>query len=232
METAMVHATLQSKFTSAPWIGLALSALILVFASPSSARAASCDDQKGKVIFEDTFADDSGGWEADANAKAGRGSYAIHMPSPRDAWQSLNATFNASEADYCMEFVVPKSVGPDNAVQVGLAFWAPDYENFYLASVMSDGSALVGKKTNRKWSTIANRLTDPNMKVAVDSVAVIRVHAAGNSMVFSVNGVELKTIRAQMPSGPLRFGIYLETMKDNPAGIDLSVKRIRVTEAR
>jgi hypothetical protein len=51
-------------------------------------------------------------------------------------------------------------------------------------------------------------------------------------MVLSVNGIELKKIRAQMPSGPLRFGIYVETMKDNPAGIDLSVKRIRVTEAR
>jgi hypothetical protein len=232
METAMLGAILQSKFRSGLRIALALGALISVVASTNAARAASCDDQKGKLIYEDTFADDSGGWEADSNAKAGGGQYAIHLAAPHDVWQSLNATFNASEADYCMEFVVPKSVAPDNAVQVGLAFWGLDYDNYYLASVLSDGTALVVRKTNKKWSTLASKLSDPGMKVTEGSVAVIRVHAAGNLITFSVNGIELKKIRAEMLSGPLRFGIYLETMKDNPGDVDVSVKRVKVSDAR
>jgi hypothetical protein len=231
MEIAMLDAPLQSKFKSGFWFGLALSALISVFASTGAARAASCDDQRGKVIYEDTFTDDSGGWEADSNTKAGGSNYMINLATPHDVWQSLNATFNASEADYCMEFVVPKSVAPDNPVQVGLAFWAPDYDNYYLASVWSDGTALVVKKTNKKWSTLASKLTDPGLKITEGSTAVIRVHAADNMITLSVNGIELKKIRAQMPSGALRFGIYLETMKDNPGNVDVDVKRFRITEA-
>jgi hypothetical protein len=232
MEVAMLDATLQSKFRSGFWFGLALSALISVFASTSAARAASCDDQKGKLIYEDKFADDSGGWETDSNTKAGGGKYVVHMDAPHDVWQSLNATFNASEADYCVEFVVPKAVAADNPVQVGLAFWAPDYDNYYLASVWSDGTALVVKKTNKKWSTLASKLTDPGLKITEGSPAVIRVHAADNMITLSVNGIELKKIRAQMPSGPLRFGIYLETMKDNPGNVEVDLKRIKITDTR
>jgi hypothetical protein len=232
MEIAMLDAPLQSKFKSGFWFGLALSALISVFASTSAARAASCDDLKGKVIYEDKFTDDSGGWETDSNTKTGGGNYVVHMDAPHDVWQSLNATFNASEADYCMEFVVPKAVAPDNPVQVGLAFWAPDYDSYYLASLWSDGNALVVKKTNKKWSTLASKLTDPGLKITEGSVAVIRVHAADNMITLSVNGIELKKIRAQMPSGSLRFGIYLETMKDNPGNVEVNVKRFKVTEAR
>jgi S1-C subfamily serine protease len=57
------------------------------------------------------------------------------------------------------------------------------------------------------------------------------VHAAGNLITPSINGVDLKKVRAQMPSGTLKFGFSFETAKDNPPpGIDVSWKRFKVTE--
>jgi hypothetical protein len=222
----------QPESRSGFWIAVASIALVSTFGSIAAARAASCDDQKGKVIFEDTFTDDSGGWESDSNSKIGGGTYVIHLDPKHGNWSELNGTFNASEADYCTEVVVPKSVAADNAVIAGLVFWGADYDNFFDVQILSDGRAQLFKKAATKWAMIGE-VTNPNMKLDPGSVAVIRVQAAGNLIAASVNGVDLKKIRAPMPSGPLRFGVYAEVVKDAPAqGIDITFKRFRVTDGK
>jgi hypothetical protein len=85
---------------------------------------------------------------------------------------------------------------------------------------------------DQKWTRIAD-LTDPSVKPDVGSVVAIRVHAAGNLITPSINGVDLKKIRAQMPSGTLKFGFSFETAKENPPpGIDVSWKRFIVTSGK
>ncbi|MGD0635584.1 MAG: hypothetical protein ABSA13_15145 [Beijerinckiaceae bacterium] len=222
----------QSESRPGFWVALASIALISTFGSIAIARAASCDDQKGKLIFEDTFTDDSGGWESDSNSKVSGGTYVIHLDPKHGNWSELNGTFNASEADYCMEVVVPKSIAADNSVIAGLLFWGTDYDNFFDVQILSDGRVQIFKKAATKWAMIGE-VTNPSMKLDPGSVAVIRVLAAGNLIAPSVNGIDLKKVRAPMPSGPLRFGVYAETTKDTPAsGADITVKRIRVTEVK
>jgi hypothetical protein len=228
----MMGVKIRSKSRSGPAIALVSSALISILASTSAVRAASCDNQKGSVIFEDTFADDSGGWPSDPDIKIGGGTFKMHMDPKYSNWAVLNNTFNASDADYCMEVVVPKSIAADNTVSVGLIFWATDYDNLYVVDIGSDGHADIYRKMAGKWGMIAD-LTNPAIKADVGSVAVIRVQAMGNLIAPSINGVDLKKVRAQMPSGALRFGFYTEASKDNPApGIDDTIKRFRVTDGK
>jgi hypothetical protein len=205
-------------------------ALPFLFGLGKEARAATCDGQKGKVIYEDTFADDSGGWTVDTDLKVGGGTYAVHLDPKYTTWTDLNSTFDASEADYCVEAVMPKSVAPDNAVSIGLVFWATDYDNKYVMQMDSTPQAALWRTTNGKWTQIGD-LTNPTLKPEVGSVMAIRVVAANNLIAPSVNGVELKKIRAKMPSGTLKFGLYVQTDKDNP-GLDLTVKRVKVTEVK
>jgi len=207
--------------------------MISIFCS-GAALAASCNDQRGTVIFEDNFADDSGGWGwiTDPNLKFGGGTWSLHLDPKYTNWGNLNTTFNAQEADYCMEVVVPKSVAPGNAVSLGLAFWANDTDNFYVASIDSSGHATLYRKAAAKWQNIFD-LASPGVKFEPGSIAAVRVQAIGNVIVFSVNGVELKRVRAQIPSGPLRFGIYFETQNGNPPpGVTVSIKKFRVTSGQ
>jgi hypothetical protein len=210
---------------------LVLIGLISFFGS-SVARSAGCDDHKGKLIFEDSFTNDTGGWTKDPDAKTtiSGGTYAIHVDPQYTSWRNLNGTFNASDADYCMEVVMPKAVAPDNPVWVGLAFWATDRDNFFEVDLNSSGEASFGRTTAGKWSMIAS-LTDPGVKLDPGSVAAIRVLAAGGLISPSINGIALKEIRAQMPSGPLKFGIFIQTDKENP-GINVDVKKFWVTDGK
>src|SRR5271165_1858284 len=129
-----MHEKFQSEYGSGLRVALASIGLISIFASTTAARAATCDGQKGNVIFEDTFDDESGGWESDRDAKIGGGTYTVHLDPADEVFNVLNGTFNASEANYCVEVVMPPPIAPDNPVYVGLIFWATDYDNFYLVS--------------------------------------------------------------------------------------------------
>jgi hypothetical protein len=115
---------------------------------------------------------------------------------------------------------------------IGINFWATDYGNLYVVALGPDGRSWLSRRSDQKWTRIAD-LTNPNIKPDVGSVVAIRVQAAGNLIAPSINGVDLKKVRAQMPSGALRFGFRFETAKDNPPpGIDVSWKRFKVTDGK
>src|SRR5262249_17308700 len=154
------------------------------------------------------------------------------LESKSQIFNELNGTFNAAEADYCMEVVMPPPIAADNPIYVGILFWATDYGNLYLVDLGPDGRSSLLRQVDKKWVRIAD-LTNPGVKPDVGSVAAIRVQAAGNLITPSINGEDLKKVRAQMPSGPLRFGFRLETSKENPPpGIDVSWKRFKVTDGK
>lgn len=222
---------MRPRFGSAKFLAVIAANAMIACCCAGAALAASCDDQRGAVIFEDNFTDDSGGWGQidQPNQKFGGGAWSLHLDPKFGNWGIVNTTFNAQDADYCMEVVVPKSIAPGNAVDLELLFWATDFDNFYAAGIESDGHAGLWRKAAGQWQTVAD-LADPGVKFAPGSIAAIRVQAITNLIVFSVNGVEVKRVRAQMPRGQLKFGVYFETQRENPPpGISVTIKRFRVT---
>jgi hypothetical protein len=114
---------------------------------------------------------------------------------------------------------------------IGINFWATDYGNLYVVALGPDGRSWLSRRSDQKWTRIA--VTNPNIKPDVGSVVAIRVRAAGDLIAPSINGVDLKKVRAQMPSGALKFGFCFETAKENsPSGIDVGWKRFIVTSGK
>jgi hypothetical protein len=58
----------------------------------------------------------------------------------------------------------------------------------------------------------------------------LRVVVKANLITASVDGVELKKLRLQMPTGNLKFGVFVQTDKLAPApGVTFQFKRYKVT---
>ena len=191
------------------WIRIAPVALTFVLGAATMGHAATtCDDQKGKVIFEDTFADDTGGWDSDVDASFSGSKLALHLQPKFETWTYYNSTFNASEADYCVEAILPQSVAPDNSVALGIVFWGTDLNNLFLFQILSDAKIQLYKRSAGTWQLIAD-LSNPDVKPAPGSIVTIRVQAMGNVIAPSINGVALRKTRAQMPTGNLKFGLHI-----------------------
>src|ERR1700752_2113897 len=76
--------------------------------------AMACEGQSGNAIFEDTFPDDSGGWEFTSDrTSVVPPNFLVTLPAGEGTGtSSLNLTFEATEADYCAEFACPQEPLP------------------------------------------------------------------------------------------------------------------------
>ena len=68
----------------------------------------------------------------------------------------------------------------------------------------------------------------PNVKPETGSVVALRVVARGNLIVATVDGVQVKKLRAQMPMGNLKFGLYVQVDAAAPDAT-FEIKRYKVT---
>lgn len=195
--------------------------------------AVACDGQVGKVIFEDTFTDDSGGWDfTPPVATVKPPDFIFALNSKNSTISSLNLTFRANDADYCVEATLPKSFAPDNKYGFGLLFWAVDYSNYWMAMLSSDGSFSLYSRTNGNWQTIATIPNAPGLKAEPDAVNALRVTTIGGKISVYLNGQLVKAIRAQIPEGSLRFGMYSQIDKGVDGAAPIPVKSFKVTSGQ
>ena len=195
------------------------------------APARSCEGQVGKTIYEDTFQDDSGGWDI---------SPPLTTIKPPSLLITLNAnstnvgsqvlTFHAKEADYCLEGTVPKALAQDNNFALGLEFWATDYRNFWLAMLGSEGTVSLWSQANGVWTSIAKVPNAPGFKA--DGANALRVTTLGGRIAISLNGQPVKTVRAQIPEGEFRFGVYGQVDKGADGAPPIVVSSYKVTSGQ
>jgi hypothetical protein len=204
---------------------IALSALMC-------ASALACEGQVGKVIYEDTFADDSGGWDLSPPiATIKPPNFVIALDAKSWAISSQVLTFHAKEADYCLEGTVPKAPAPDNNASLGLEFWATDYKNFWLSELGSNGTVSLWMDVNGSWTNIATVPNAPGFKP--DASNALRVTTLGGKIVISLNGQPVKTVRAQVPeSDQLRFGLYGQLDKPADGAPPILVTSYKVTSGQ
>ena len=107
-----------------------------------STAAFACDGQIGKVIYEDTFADDSGGWDFTTNVAVVKPpNFVLTLDSKNTSVSSQVLTFHTtSDGDFCAEVNLPKTIPPANKYNFAVSFWATDYANFWMVMLSSDGS--------------------------------------------------------------------------------------------
>jgi hypothetical protein len=211
----------------------ALAAVVaLQFFALTSALA--CDGQPGSVIFEDTFADDSGGWDfqnaSEATVKAPVLLFAL---GSKYSYVSMhNLTFRATDADYCIQVILPKPIAPDNPPTIGVEFWASDYDNFMVLQLSSLGDVSLWSRSSGKWLQIFSVPNAPGFKSDQGAVNALRVNTMAGKITAYLNGAQVKLIRSQVPAGNLRFGMLAEYDKKADALPMIKVTSFKVTSGQ
>jgi len=198
-----------------------VTALQLLTWAPSWA----CTGQVGAAIFQDTFADDTGGWTLDPpDATIKPPVFLISGDANDPAAFSLNQTFNATDGDYCMDFVLPAAIAANNQMYTGILFRATDSNNLLAASVGSNGSVSLNKETSGNLSTLFSVQKSPAFVSTANALNSLRVTALSGVITVYLNGTQIKSIRAQEPTNPaLSFGIFggSDTAVANPPQVQI-----------
>jgi len=193
--------------------------------------ALACDGQTGKVIFEDKFTDDSGGWAFDSGLALKAPGATLTLPAADGGATraALNQTFNATEGDFCVEMSFPPDAA-QLASQIGVTFLATDNLNLWLAGVSADGKAALLKLVNNKWSFVWTTAAPNNLvKIGPTDVNSVRAVVKNGTVTVIVNGQTIRSVRTQMPNGDLRFGFKAEYDKTSATPVEFPVRSYKVT---
>lgn len=183
-----------------PLFLLAFSALIIVV---PAWRAGACDGPK--VIFEDKFQDDTGGWSLRDTVEVKDGSFVFKL-LPDDMQSNLNVTFTVENADICSDTVWPE--GEQSVLGAGLLFWGEDNRTYFQFGVLNNGKYWIARKQDGKWlGTIAANVESPAINKSPGAANTLRVKTDGGSVVFYINGIKVRELRGQAPEGGWRFGL-------------------------
>jgi 3-keto-disaccharide hydrolase len=166
--------------------------------------AYACDGDK--IIFEDKFDDDAGGWSHKDNVEVKDGSFIFNLP-PDDMQSNLNVTFTVEDGDICAEAVWPEG-GDQPVLGAGLLFWGEDNRSYYQFGVLNNGKFWIARKQDGAWlGTIAANVESPAINQSPGAANTLRVDAKGNAVTFYINGTKVRELRGQAPTGAWRFGL-------------------------
>jgi hypothetical protein len=167
--------------------------------------ALACTGQVGAVIFQDNFADATGGWDATVKPPV----FLLSGNATSTGSSSLNLTFNAIDGDYCMDFILPPAIATDNPTHAAIIFWATsDYNNMMELILYSDGTVQLSKELASNWSNIFSVPNVPGFNSAPNAVNSLRVTALAGTITAYLNGKQVQAVRAQEPpSANSSFGV-------------------------
>jgi hypothetical protein len=197
--------------------------------------AFACDGQKGKTIFEDTFPDDTGGWAfADNDLVLHAPGAQLYLNASDDGYinSSQNQTFSATQGDYCVQMAFPDNAATLTGPGIGLEFLASDYQNYFMAEVYYDGKISLFRKQDNKWSTVWETNDAPDVKTGPNAFNDIRATVNGTLITVFVNGKQIKAVRAQIPTGDLKFGFFAEYGKTSKDPVIVNIKSVKVTDGQ
>jgi hypothetical protein len=170
----------------------------------ASAHAIACGGSK--VIFEDTFEDNAGGWSHKDTVEIKNGTFVFKLPAD-DMQSNLNVTFSVKDADICTEAVWPQG-GDNPLLGAGLLFWGENNRTYYQFGILNNGSFWIARKRDGVWlGTIAANIDSSAIKTAPGASNTLRVDTKGNTLTFYINGTKVREARGQAPSAAWRFGV-------------------------
>ena len=184
-------------------LGLRVAGLAIV-GLLSTGDAIACTGSK--VIFEDTFEDNAGGWSHKDTVEVKDGSFIFKLPA-NDMQSNLNVTFTVTDADICTEAVWPQA-GEQKVLGAGLLFWGESNRTYYQFGILNNGRFWISRKQDGTWlGTIASNIDSPAIKTAPGASNTLRVDAEGNTLTFYINGTKVRELRGQPPKSAWRFGL-------------------------
>jgi len=168
-----------------------------------------CTGQVGATIFQDNFADDTGGWdETPPYSSVQPRTYVFALDATSTEYWALDLTFNATDGDYCMDVVLPPAIAANNQMYAELVFWAAvNYSSMMQVSLSSAGTVYLEKRVSQQFTTVASVQNAPGFNSAANAVNSLRVTVLSGTITIYLNGQTVKSIRAQEPTGVMFFGM-------------------------
>jgi len=200
--------------------------LAVVFAANPAWQVAAAACEGEKVIFEDKFADDAGGWPLRDTVEVRDGAFVIKLP-PDDMQSNLNVTFTVKDADICSEAVWPD--GEETMLGAGLLFWGEDNRTYFQFGILNNGKFWIARKQDGKWlGTIAANVDSAAINQEPGASNMLRVKTDGNNVSFFINGTKVRELRGQAPKGDWRFGLSGDNF-DKEKEATVVFKTVKVT---
>jgi hypothetical protein len=195
-----------------------------------------CEGQAGKVIFEDAFADDQGGWTQYAKEILDyKGSSLTAVLPASDTGQQLivlNQTFAATRGDFCVEAVYPDGVDEKGAT-IGVIFFAASATNFWslnLNTTPTVSSVSLVKKEGDQGAVVFSVDANDVIKRGHGEVNSVRLAVKNNGTLTAiVNGKAVKSVRAQIPDDNRKFGFRVAYAAKSTTPFAFPIRSFKVT---
>jgi 3-keto-disaccharide hydrolase len=201
-----------------------LSGALLLCLSTWAGQALACEGHE--VIFEDNFADDSGGWAMHQAVEVKDGTFVFKL-APDDMQTDLNVTFTVQDADICSDVVWPE--GGPQTLGAGLLFWGEDNKDYFQFGILNNGKFWIARKQDGKWHTVVENVESSVINNGSGAANTLRVKVTGNTASFFINGTKVRDLRGQPPKGGWRFGLSGDNFdKDKEARI--LFRKVKVTD--
>jgi hypothetical protein len=202
----------------------AIGAALILCASIWPTSAMACEGSE--ILFEDKFADDSGGWAIQPTVEVKDGAFTFKLP-PDGMQTDLNVTYNVTDADICSETVWPD--GDPQILGAGLLFWGEDAKNYFQFGILNNGKFWIARKQDGKWHTVVENVDSGNINLGPGAANTLRVKAAGDTASFFINGTKVRELRGQPPKGGWRFGLSGDNF-DKQKDARVIFKKVKVTD--
>lgn len=93
----------------------------------------------------------------------------------------------------------------------GIAFWAKDTSNYYIADIGPEGRFSVLRRVNDRWLYPVPGRDCPHIKKGRIEWNLLAVLVRGNEATVRVNGKDVVTFKGQVPAGGGQIGVYCQS---------------------
>jgi hypothetical protein len=209
-----------------------------------SGSAVACTSQSGRVVFEDNFTNNNGNWKILPPAAEIKGGALQLRPKPNSFRRPdlalanpLNMPFEATEADYCIEFVVSAPVAGVAHTEVGMTFCCRIADRDAIARYVSiDTNGLLKVGTLTSLATVVDYhdseiFRRPTEKLEPGTLVSLRLIAKSDELAAFVNGKKINTVDVPPTSPPAAndpafFGVFASVENGDAV---IKVKSLKVT---
>jgi hypothetical protein len=111
-----------------------------------------------------------------------------------------------------------------------VTFPATDNQNYCKAATSTDGTVWLSKLTNSQWSRVwATAANNSLVRTGATDVNSVRAVVKNGTITVIVNDQAVKSVRAQIPGGDLKFGFYGGYYKASATPVSFTVRSYKVT---
>ncbi len=185
----------RTRTASGVFAVLALATIAIVFGAP----ACRGDD----VLFSDDFKTADPCWGTNTQV------------SIKDGAMTVTSDANTSQTELHEGWVFQdmtcsvnlQKVSGDSGDVAGIAFWATDYNNYYIAQISSNGYVSVCRIVNNgNWMYPVSGRACADIKQGVGQANLLTVTIRGAQVTVSVNGKDAVSFKGQAPDGGGEIG--------------------------